>query len=235
MARSSGWNRVLKRSVGVLFTPAPDPRAAYADPGERHRLLLTEVRRARAELEASRLRVRTKASQLEEQLSRFEDQARQALRAGRDDLARLALRRRQAAEAATRDLEAQAREIEAEEGKLALVDQRLTVQIEGIAARRQLLEARYSAAEAQVKIGEALTGLSDDLAAIGIELERAERRTGQMQARAAAIDELVAEGVLQHIGSGPTAGMTAALDRIDDERAIDARLAALKRELADEG
>ncbi len=70
---------------------------------------------------------------------------------------------------------------------------------------------------------------------MGIELERAERRTGQMQARAAAIEEMVAEGVLHRIGTDPTSGMTEGLDRFDDERAIETRLAALKQELAGEG
>jgi phage shock protein A len=169
------------------------------------------------------------------QLPRFDDQARLALRVGREDLARLVLQRRQAAQAALKELDDQAREIEAEAGKLAIVEQRLMVQIEGIAARRQLLAARYSAAEAQVKIGEALTGISGELAELGIELERAERRTGQMQARAAAIEELVAEGVLHRIGADPTAGMTEALDRLDDARSVDDRLETLKQEVAGEG
>jgi phage shock protein A len=235
MPQSGGrWNLLLKRSVGTLFAPAPDPRAAFADPGARQQLLLTEVQRALADLKDARHRLRTRTALVQEQLPRFEDQARQALRVGREDLARLALQRRQAAQAALNELGSQAREIETEEGKLALVEQRLTVQIEGLAARRQLLQARYSAAEAQVKIGEALTGLSGELAELGIELERAESRTGQMQARAAAIEEMVAEGVLHRIGTDPTAGMTEALDRLDSERAIEARLEALKQELSHE-
>jgi hypothetical protein len=71
------------------------------------------------------------------------------------------------------------------------------------------------------------------LSDLGIVLERAERQAQHMQARAAAIDELVAEGTLHAIGTDPTAGMTAALDRLDEERDIEARLALLKRELGD--
>ncbi|HKG26849.1 MAG TPA: PspA/IM30 family protein [Thermomicrobiales bacterium] len=231
MSRFTGF---VKGRIDALLAPPPDPRAVDADAGERQQSLLAEVRRALADLKEARHRLRTKATLVEGQLPRFEEQARQALRSGREDLARLALQRRQAALTALRELDSQAREIETEEGKLAIVEQRLTVQIEGMAARRHLLEARYSAAEAQVKIGEALTGISGELAELGIELERAERRTGRMQARAAAIEELVAEGVLHRIGTDPTSGMTEALDRLDDERVIDARLAALKQELAGE-
>ncbi len=235
MTRSGDrWGRLLKRSVSSLFEPAPDPRAVYADPAERQNVLLAEVQRAIADLKEVRLRLRSRAAVAEAHGSRLEDQARQALRAGREDLARLALQRRQAARTALNELDGQAQEIEVEEGKLAMVEQRLTVQVEAIAARRQLLQARYSAAEAQVKIGEALTGISGELSDLGIVLERAERQAAHMQARAAAIDELVAEGALHAIGADPTAGMTAALDRLDDERDIEARLASLKREVGGE-
>jgi phage shock protein A len=232
----SRFKAAFKSRIDALLAPAPDPRVAYADAGERQRQLLLAVRRALTDLKEARHRLRARTSLVEAQIPRFDDQARQALRAGHDDLARLALQRRQAALGALKALDSQAREIETEEGRLSIVEQRLTVQIEGMAARRQLLAARYSAAEAQVKIGEALTGISGELAELGFELERAEKRTGQMlQARAAAIEELFDEGVLHHVGSDPTAGMTEALDRLDDERAIDARLAELKRDLGGNG
>jgi phage shock protein A len=227
----SRFKAAFKARIDALLAPAPDPRVVFADAGERQRLLLVAVRRALTDLKEARRRLGTRTALVEAQLPRFDDQARHALRTGREDLARLALQRRQAALAALKELDSQAREIETEEARLAIVEQRLAVQIEGLVARRQLVEARYNAAEAQVKIGEALTGLSGELAELGFALERAERRTGQMQARAAAIEELVAAGVLHHIGTDPTAGMTAALDRLDDERAIDARLAELKRDL----
>jgi phage shock protein A len=233
MARAgSRWDRILKRAVGALFAPAPDPRQAFADPAARQQVLLAEVRRARGALAAARQRLQTNAARVEAQLPQCDGQARQALRVGREDLARLALQRRQAAEAALKDLAAQAGEIDAEEGKLAIVEHRLTAQIDAIAARRHLLAARYSAAAAQVTIGEALTGLSGELAEVGSELARAERRTGQLQARAAAIDAMVADGLLPPLGANPLAGVTAALDRLDDARALETRLEALKRELA---
>jgi phage shock protein A len=229
----SRFKAVLKTRIDALLAPAPDPRVVYADAGERQQQLLTAVRHALTDLKEAHHRLTTRTTLIEAQLPRFDDQARQALRSGREDLARLAVQRGQSALGALKELDSQARELESEENHLEIVEQRLTVQVEGMAARRQLLAARYNAAEAQVKIGEALTGISGELAELGCELERAERRTGQMQARAAAIEELVVEGVLHHIGTDPTAGITDALDRLDDERAIDARLAELRRVLTD--
>ncbi|MEA2597874.1 MAG: hypothetical protein QOF01_4343 [Thermomicrobiales bacterium] len=55
-----------------------------------------------------------------------------------------------------------------------------------------------------------------------------------MQAGAAAIEEPVAQGVLQSLGTDAPAGMSQALDRLDDERASDASLEALNRDLAGE-
>ena len=51
-----------------------------------------------------------------------------------------------------------------------------------------------NAAEAQLRVGEALVGLSDDFTDFAGALEEAEARTAYMQARAAAIDDLIASG-----------------------------------------
>ena len=58
-----------------------------------------------------------------------------------------------------------------------------------------------SAAEAQTKINEAFAGISDELGDVGLAVQRAEDKTAEMQARAGAIDELVASGALTDVSS----------------------------------
>ena len=60
--------------------------------------------------------------------------------------------------------------------------------------KKETIKATYSAAEAQNRINEALSGISEGMGDVGLAIQRAEDKTAQMQARAGAIDELLASG-----------------------------------------
>jgi phage shock protein A len=86
--------------------------------------------------------------------------------------------------------------MDAEERRLATSEQRLAGRIEAIRMRDDLLAARFSTAEAQLRISELMAGLTAEVSALGGAMEAAETRTGEMEARAAAIDHLVETGIL---------------------------------------
>src|SRR5262245_899202 len=105
----SRFKAAFKARIDALLAPAPDPRVVFAGAGERQQMLLATVRRALTDLKEARRRLGTRTALVEAQLPRFDDQARHALRTGREDLARLPLQRRQAALAALKELASQAR------------------------------------------------------------------------------------------------------------------------------
>jgi len=88
-----------------------------------------------------------------------------------------------------------------------------------------------------VKIGEAATGVGEEMADVGLAIQRAEDKTEQMRARAGAVEELEAAGTfedLTQLGSGQ--------DDIDRELAqigaggqVDDELAKMKAELGSGG
>ena len=222
---------VLKVWINALLAPADDPRQVYALAYQRQQELLGKVRDAQMNLATTRRRLESQASEAGVKLPRLEEQARQALEAGREDQARFALHLRQAASEELKDLYSQVRELEREEGILALVEQRLASQIEAFFARQEALEARYSAAEAQVHISEALGGISEELSGLGLAVEQAEQRTELMQARLSAIDELVELGVLDIPGRPGRDGPVPQLAGHGDSQAVEEQLASLKRDL----
>lgn len=215
---------LVKTSVGAMLAPAEDPRQSFAFAYQRQRELLAKVQDSLADVRASRDRVEARAKEVEELLPGLQEQARTAVIGGREDLARLALRRRQAAVAQLDALREQGREVEREEGGLALIEQRLATQIEAFYARQEVIAARYSAAEAQVRINEALTGVSQELSDLGDALERAEASAETMRARAAAIDELMESGILE------SPGAPASEFGVELERAVDEQLEAISDE-----
>jgi phage shock protein A len=67
---------------------------------------------------------------------------------------------------------------------------------------------------------------------VGLAIQRAEDKTAQMQARAGAIDELLASGALEdHVGGGADY-IQAELDKLGATAGVDDQLAAMKREIA---
>src|SRR2546426_879940 len=73
----------------------------------------------------------------------------------------------------------------------------LQAKVESFRTQKEVIKAQYSAAEAQVRISEAATGIGGQMADVGLAIERAKDKTQQMQARAAAVEELTAAGTLE--------------------------------------
>jgi len=216
----------LKKGLDSLMAPAEDPRETYLNTFDRQRALLGRVQRALVEIGKVKERLSAKFTAVSSKLPLLEDEARQALHAGREDKARLSLQRYQLIKAELDQLEPQLAEIEQEEARLWLTEQRLSSQIEAFYTRLEFAAARYTAAEAQVHIGEAMSGVSEELAELGRQMEKVERKSENMQARAAAIDELVDFDILERPGRITKNNLAIAPPALESE--IDKHLAALK-------
>jgi phage shock protein A len=218
------FGRLFKSSIGSLLTPAEDPRAAYADPIQRQRELRAHVRSAIEGVRSTRTRLESQRTAAEAMFPALEQGARNALATGREDLARIALQRRQIMTGAVDQISRQIALIDAELERLALVDHQVSTQLDALAAREQLAEVRRSTAQAQIDVGEVLSGVTGGAPGVpGI--EQLERDAESLEARASAIDELLATGVL----GDPAWNMSVSAGSDQD---IERQLAALKQEMA---
>jgi phage shock protein A len=218
----------LKESTTAALAPAVDPREVNLTSHQKQKALLEQVARAIREVIAARGRLEASAESVRAKLPELESQARDELQAGRRNMARLALQRRQVAQVELATLEQQLAEVEREEVALSMVEQRLSTQIEAFAARQEVIRARYSAAEAQVRINEAVTGVSEDFADLAAALQQAEEKTQSMQARATAIDRLVQDGDLESFAETTSRDLPE-LPGGDDE--VERSLAAMEADL----
>lgn len=226
--------KMTKVWLNDLLEPAEDPRQTFANSTQRPPELLEKVRHALGTLAESKTRLQTRMDELRALLPQLQEQARRALMQEREDLARRALQRRQLAIVELAALEQQWNELAREEHSLARIEQRLATQVESIKARQQLLAARYSAAQVQVQINEAMAGLSDELATWGNALEHAEQNTERMQARAAAMEQLVETGALDVSNLQLPDMLEKQLTNLNMEQNVQAQLASLRQELSDE-
>ncbi len=223
---------IFKAKANKALDKMEDPRETLDYSYQRQLELLTKVRRGVADVATSRKRVELQINQLELQSGKLQDQGRKALAGGREDLAREALTRRSGVQGQIGDLRAQYASLQAEEEKLTIASQRLQAKVDAFRTRKETIKATYTAAEAQTRIGEAVSGISEEMGDVGMAIQRAEDKTAQMQARAGAIDELLASGALEDFtGSGQQDDIQAELDRMSSSSDVELEMRRLKGEL----
>src|SRR5918996_3145232 len=222
---------VIKAKLSRLLTRAEDPGEQLDYSYEQQLRLLQDVKRGVADVVTAKKRLQLQTSKLEQDLVKLEEQARQALAAGREDLARQALERKSAAQQQLRSLDDQVAQLEAQQEKLIASERQLNAKIEAFRSQKEVMKAQYSAAEAQVRIGEAASGIGEQMADTGLAIQRAKDKTEQMQARAAAVDELVAAGTLEDFTAGDQTALDRELEQVAAGRKVDEELERLKAEV----
>ncbi len=220
---------IFRSKANKALDRAEDPRETLDYSYQRQVELLSKVRRGVADVATSRKRVELQVAQLEQQENKLTEQAKKALSMGREDLAREALTRKSAISGQVQELRAQQAQLQGEEEKLTMASQRLQAKVESFRTRKETIKATYTAAEAQTRINEAFSGISEEMGDVGLAIQRAEDKTAQMQARAGAIDELIASGALDDataINQGDD--IARELEAMSSHSDVESELAALK-------
>lgn len=187
-----------------------------------------ELSRGLIEVSAARRRLEGQRQQLANAAERYQQQAQAAVTAGRDDLARIALQRKQDVEARITELVAGIAGLERQEANLKETQLKLERRIALFRSKKEELKAIHDSAKAQLRVQESLSGVSEDLADVGNTIQRAEARILEMQSRADAIDDLVAQGILQDVLEPETDDIERELTRIGRNQAIEEELTRLK-------
>ena len=230
MGLTKRLSTILKAKASKALDKAEDPRETLDYSYQRMLEQLTQVRRGVADVATSRKRLELQASQLTQAGAKLEEQARQAIAQNREDLAREALSRRASIVQQLQDLKTQHDQLDAQESQLTQASQRLQTKVESFRTRKETIKATYTAAQATTKVNEAVSGISEEMGDVGMAIQRAEDKTAQMQARAGALDELMASGALDDL-SAPGDHIQAELDRGLLTVGVDAELERMKAEL----
>ncbi|HKN92318.1 MAG TPA: PspA/IM30 family protein [Acidimicrobiia bacterium] len=225
------FSEVMKAKTSKMLDKAEDPRETLDYSYEKQLEMVQKVRRGLADVATSRKRLELQQTQLKASADKLEQQARTAVGVGKEDLAREALNRRAGVQSQLDGIDAQRAALQAEEDKLTVALQRLQAKVEAFRTKKETIKATYTAAEAQTKIGEAVSGISEEMGDVGLAIQRAEDKTANMQARAGAVDELLASGALDDVTASPGGDIQAQLDALTAGSSVDAELAKMKAEL----
>jgi phage shock protein A len=222
---------IVKAKFSKMLDRAENPAETLDYSYEEQLRQLQNVKRGIADVTTAKKRLEIQYTSMQQQADKLDGQARQALQAGREDLAREALTRKAALQSQLESIMQQGQQLEAQQQKLIEGEKTLQAKVESFRTQKEVIKAQYSAAEAQVRIGEAASGIGEHMADVGLAIQRAKDKTEQMQARASAIEELTAAGALEDY--------TATGDDIDRQLAqlsqgnqVDTELARMKAELS---
>jgi phage shock protein A len=229
---------VIKAKVSKLLDRAEDPGETLDYGYQKQLELLQNVKKGIADVVTSKKRLQMQTEKLQQQVVKLDTQARQALAQGREDLARMALERKQVAQTELQSLDQQIAQLEQQQQQLTDNEQKLRAKIEAFRTKKEVIKAQYSAAEAQVRISEAANGVGEQMADLGLAIQRAQDKTEQMKARADAVAELEQAGTfedLTQLGDGGNDDIDRQLSQLTSGAAVDDELAKMKAEVGKGG
>jgi phage shock protein A len=222
---------VIKAKISKLLDRAENPAETLDYSYEKQLEMLQNVKKGVADVVTAKKRLELQTQKLEQDITKLDGQARQAVGAGREDLARAALERKAVAQGQLQGLDTQIAGLAAQQEKLIESEKRLSAKVETFRSQKEVIKAQYSAAEAQVRITEAASGIGEEMADVGLAVQRAQQKTEDMQARALALDELIESGTLTDITGGGQSSLDRELAELSASTSVDAELAAIKAEL----
>ena len=230
MSRAS---QITQAKVSKLLDRAENPEETLDYSYEQQLVQLQNVKRGIADVTTAKKRLELQYTSMQQQVDKLDGQAREALKANREDLAREALTRKAAIQGQLDGIMQQGQQLEAQQQKLIEGEKTLQTKVESFRTQKEVIKAQYSAAEAQVRIGEAATGLGEQMADVGLAMQRAVDKTENMKARADAVQELEQAGTfddLTALGSGED-DIDRQLKQLSSQPAVEDELAKMKSEL----
>ena len=220
---------VVQAKMNKIMDKIEDPRETLDLSYDKQLELLQNVKRGVAEVTTSKKRIELQKAKLQMSIDKLDAQAKEALGANREDLARKALENKAALQAQSATLDQQIADLENQQQKLMAAESRLATKVEAFRTKKETIKAEYSAADAQVKITESVTGISEEMADVGLAVQRAEEKTENMKARSAALDELLDSGTLEDYSGGDE--IEKELAKVKAKSTVDNDLARMKSEM----
>ena len=220
---------LLKQKVNTLLDKYEDPKEALDYSYQNQIETMNKLRRSIAEVVTAKTRLQMQKTKLVENIRTLDGESRRAIDQDREDLAKLALERKNANMLQLQNLDKQIVDMQMQQDKLEQTEKRLSTKVEEFRSKKEVIKAQYTAAEAQVRIKENLTGISEEMADVGVAMNKAEDKTEQMKAKAQALDEMIDSGVLTDYTSNKN-DIEGELEKMTVKSSADQELAKLKAE-----
>ncbi|WP_298168482.1 PspA/IM30 family protein [Acidithiobacillus sp.] len=222
---------ILEGKVNHFLDNAEDPGESLDLSYEKMITNLQDTKRHLADVVTERVSLENQMAQAQKAADKADADARMALGANREDLARAELAQKQSELQKIASLKEAHDTVAAQVQKLTDYESKLQDHIEQFRTQKEVTKSEMTAAQAEVKAGESLTGIGQGMNDAGEAMRRAEDRTQQMESKASALDGLMESGAL----NDPLDSRSQTEKELDKVRAtsgVDDDLAKLKAEMA---
>jgi phage shock protein A len=199
MGLISRMGAMIEARISMLIDGFQSPGEALDYSYRRQLDLNYKIKRGIAGVVTSKRRLEMQRNSLEEDIKRLDRDAREAMTAGRENLAEIAIQRKVRTNDQIQSLGEQIESLKKEQERLTDMNRKLEGRIESFRAQKESIKAQYTAAEAKVRIKEATSGLGKEMDYIGYAVRLAQDKTRDMQARSEALDELEEYGTIDDI------------------------------------
>ena len=218
---------LFQAKTHTLLSSLEDPNETLDLSYEKMITGLQDTKRHLADVVAQQQSLHRQIGKADAEIAETEDDARTAVGAGRDDLARAALVHKQDALAKRRTLDEALTTITPQVQKLVEYERRLADRIEQFRTQKEVMKTTYTAAQAQVRVTESLTGLGGHLGQTADAMRRANEKVEGMRDKADAMSLMLEAGVLTDQFDDRSASKRE-LDVLKAAGAVDDELAQLK-------
>jgi phage shock protein A len=130
---------VVRAKMTTLMDRVEDPNETLDYSYQKQLELLQNVKRGVAEVATSKKRRELQRARLASKMDQLDDQAREAVKADREDLARQALERKAALAVETASLDQQIADLEHEQEKLEATESRLSSKVEAFRVKKETI------------------------------------------------------------------------------------------------
>src|SRR5712692_3017767 len=153
MGLLSRAGQIVRAKFSALLNRAENPQETLDYSYEKQLESLQNVKRGIADVVTAKKRLEIQTQQLEQNVVKLDGQARQALGAGREDLARQALERKSGAQQQLQDLDTQVKQLQDQQEKLVANEKQLEARIEQFRSQKEVIKAQYSARSEERRVG----------------------------------------------------------------------------------
>src|SRR3984885_13741881 len=127
---SGRMSTVVKAKISKLLDRAEDPSETLDYSYQKQIELLQNVKKGIADVVTSKKRLQLQEEKLKQQVVKLDTQARQALSAGQEDLARTALERKNVIQTELQSLDSQVAQLEQQQEQMTANEAKLRTQVE---------------------------------------------------------------------------------------------------------
>lgn len=230
MSLMSRFTNLVAAKANKFLDAADDPDADLELSYEKMLTSLQETKGHLADVIAEQITLEHQIADHKAAMDRHDNDARIALKAGREDLARAALADKEAEAHKLEPIQTSLDHVRQQAEKLKLYEQKLEAKIEQFRTEKESLKAEHQAADAELKVDQQLAGIGKGLGGVEDTIQHARDKTHAMAAKAEAMERMMDDGTI-HDPLDHRTSNEHDIEKLRDQSDIDDQMAKLRAEM----